>query len=247
MVPPNPNNVVALPGLRYTQKMIDDAIQIGKDAAKKGKTVDGLFEPYRQNPRWVLGHAGTVHESYVYLTDLNAMPLAYDVWHAVKFYEPIKIDDQYTPGAVQKNLTFVVNLCAISKMKKKWIPFVGVSTASVDAEPEDVKVQKFVLSDDQNNNIAADEVKTGDVKAGSNTLFGTNSVTTFCLAGQSSWTSTIFEPWSEKHPKYTVEYNVDFSLYDEKDNLVLASNTKQITLRIITSKGEQDVVYKLPK
>jgi hypothetical protein len=114
---------------------------------------------------------------------------------------------------------------------------------------------KFVLSDDQGNNIAAGETKSGEVATGTQTFTGAAAVPTFgsgSVSGggttiRSWWSSTAYVPFSENHPYYNASYVVAFNLYDDKDNLVLSPKTKEVTLRIITSTGEEDVVYPLGK
>lgn len=136
-----------------------------------------------------------------------------------------------------------------------------------EADASEVRAIKFVLSDDKGNNYAAESEgqessgtmtfsgviptqTTGEVNttaSGTASAVGTGGYATASgnMYTRSVYTRTEFVPYTSNHPYYQARYFVRFPLFDEKGRPRIMSDAKEVTLRIITEKGEMNVVYKL--
>jgi len=270
------------------------AIKRGEEAAKKGKTLDDLMKPYRQQPRWVRGREGKVHESAVWCFGLDGIAISIQAYNAARMYTALNIpEERRTEGYVTITgfLDFDVVLRSVPKVEetgasqgRRLGAAIGaiLGGASVptgieyelktQADERDVKVLKFVLSDDQGHNYEAEAgATTGQDTSGQMTSSGTNIIPQ-TITQNSSWTATghaygsggyataranaygtstytmqQYIPWSTTNPYYQARYSVRFSLFDQDGKPRIGPSVKEITLRIITDNGEQVVVYKLPK
>ena len=283
-------------GLHLTFLLAPDevsaAIKRGEEAARKGKTLDDLWKAYRQQPRWVRGKDGKIHESAVWCYSLDGMMLSQTAFQAARMYTPQNIQEGHrTDWVVVDSLDFEVLLTSVPKIKETGasqgrrvgaaIAAIGGGTSNptgieyelkTQADERDVKVLKFVLSDDRGNNYDAESgAAAGQDTSGQMTSSGTNIIPQ-TITQNSSWTATgsaygsggyatarangygtstytmqQYVPWSTTNPYYQARYSVRFSLFDEDGKARIGPGVKEITLRIITENGEQDVVYKLPK
>jgi hypothetical protein len=137
-----------------------------------------------------------------------------------------------------------------------------------EADATEVRAVKFVLSDDKGNNYAAEAE--GQESAGTMTFSGVNptqkttevntnatasanavgtggyATATANVYARSVYTQTEYVPYTSDHPYYQARYTVRFPLFDEKGHTRITADVKELTLRIITEKGEMNVIYKLP-
>lgn len=291
--PPKPPQFSGLhPTFLLSPDEISAAIKRGEEAARKGKTLDDLYKAYRQQPRWARGKEGKVHESAVWCYSLDGMVLSEAAYQAGRMYTPLNIPEEYRTGGCHVNdLVFDLILTSVPKIKptaesqgRVWgavIAAIGGAArdpggveyeVAAQADERDVKVLKFVLSDDQGHNYDAQaEAVTGQDTSGQMTSSGTNIIpqtvtqnSSFTATGSaygsggyataratghgtSTYTMQQYIPWSTTNPYYQARYRVRFSLFDEDGKARIGPSVKEITLRIITENGEQDVVYKLPK
>lgn len=186
------------------------AIAKGQDLAKKGKPFSDVVKNVTEQPRGVRGEKGISHESCVYTYSLNGANLAVESYQAAISYTPLNIPPSYnTNGAYCKKLQFVVQLMSSEK-------FTGFGMNRT-AAPEDVIVNKFVLTDDQGNAYNSQEVDGGQI-----TSNGYN--------------------WPQF---YKANYVVAFDLFDSNGKPLIKNDVKKITLHILKPYGEEQVDYDL--
>ena len=252
------------------------------------------MKAYREQPRWVRGKEGKVHESAVWCYGLDGIMMSIQAYNAARMYTPLNMPkERQTDGNVTITgfLDFDVVLTSVPKIKETGASAgrrLGAAIAAIaggtssptgveyelrtQANEQDVKVLKFVLSDDQGHNYEAEAgATTGQDNPGQMTSSGTNIIpqtvtqnSSFTATGSaygsggyatatatgygtSTYTVQQYIPWSTTNPYYQARYSVRFSLFDEDGKARIGPSVKEITLRIITENGEQDVVYKLPK
>ena len=233
------------PSFRYTGEQVSRAIQKGEEAAHKGKKLDVIADKMKQNLRWVRGKGGKSHESFVWNEGLDGLLISADAYKSATLYEDSKIPKEYLKSGLHlKALLFRVHLTSIPKQK------LFIWQQNKAADEADVKVVKFVLSDDQGHNYTAESGSTqGKDTSGSVELSGTTAVPTYGVASTGYFTSTFSQtsyiPWSKQVPYFQAKYIVKFSLFDENGQSRIKPDVKQITLHVVTESGELSAFYKL--
>lgn len=250
---------------------VEAAIKRGEDTAKKGQKLQSLTDKYSRKPHWVRGKKGTVHESRVWCSSLDGTGISLESYRAASKYETLRIPDFLRKSGGHLNtLDFEVVLTSAPKLPQ--VAQNGIVWSGFKAADEaDVRVEKFVLSDDRDHFFEANEGATsGTDSSGSVTESGISAIPKYTEVtnanvsvsanaygtgghsyaqayGYGSATSTRFEyvPWSQQHPYFQARYRVCFSLFDKDGKPRISRDAKEIVLRIVTANGEQDVTYLL--
>lgn len=231
---------------RFTADEYNRAIDKGKQLAMQGKGIDEVYKSVAQMPRGVKGEKGKSHESVVYCTTLNAVGLAATAYKAANNYDPLPA--YYSDNRFAKKVRFFVSLESDPKVSAT------DSGRNRTADLDDVDVTKFVLTDDKDNVIDPIDVNSVDgVETGTIHFWGTRPsqrVTTSERETSSgihttTRTRTSHVRWSVRHPYYFASYNVVFPLFDADGQPLIKTDTKSITLHIITPNGEKQVTYDL--
>ena len=255
------------PAFRLTPEDVASAMRCGQEAARRGKKLDYLLADYKRMPQWVRGKAGRVHESAVWCYSLGGLPVSLETYRAACEYTTPNIPEGVrTEGTSVSTLEFRVVLESAPRLAKyRW-------QRDRLADEEDVKVRKFVLSDDKGSNYEAEEGSaSGSESSGIMTFSGvsviphTEDTTSRATAtgsvygsggyaygsatayGTSTSTRYAYIPWSESHPYYQAKYSARFSLFGKDGRPRITQDVREITLRIVTENGEQDVTYTLPR
>ena len=233
------------PAFKYTGEQVKRAIEKGVEVAHKGKKFDAIIGKNRQNLHWTRGKGGKSHESFVWNYGVDGMAISFVAYRASSLYENNKIPEEYQQsGLHMKVLMFEVHLTSVPR------PAQFIWEQNKDADAADVKVVKFVLSDDKDHNYTAEGGSTqGKDSSGSMNFSGITSVPTIGSISTGYFTSTFSQvsyiPWSKQAPYYQAKYIARFSLFDEDGQPRIKSDVKQITLHVITESGELSAIYKL--
>jgi hypothetical protein len=251
---------------KISPDQVNAAVKLGEDTFRKKRKMETFVDRYRQNPQWTRGKRGRSHESYVWALSFEGLPLSVEAYRKASLYEDLKIPEKLRgEGGYLNSLRFSVSLNSISKVAR------NIFQGNRDADERDVKVIKFVLSDDKGNNIMASEGSTeGEQTSGSMTFsgvavrpeygrsntFSSASGTATGAGGTVSGTATgyststyrrfRYEAWSVERPYYSASYIVEFPLFDEEGKPKISREARQIFLRVITESGELTATYKLP-
>jgi hypothetical protein len=265
-----------------------DLISRGTDMAKKGRKPNDVLNKYGKAPLWVRGGHGRAN-GRVWTLSFDGGFVLYEAYRAARTYEQVPFGDRAAShGLYVSELRFDVCLISAPKVgKNEWSQlFAGLAgvadpsnaakylnrvpdTLLKSADAAEVRAVKFVISDDEGNNFAAEgagQVSSGTVTysgvkalessgqvttnaTGSANVSGTGGSATVTSTGysQSVFTQTEFIPYSSEHQYYQARYDVHFPLFDERGTPRFSQNVRRLTLRIITDGGELDVEYKLPE
>ena len=255
------------PTFRLTAEQVKVALNKGEEYAKKKKMPKDFLGRYRQQPRWVRGQSGKVHESYVYCLNMDGLPLTMEAYTAKTRYEPYSVAPEYLDGGMyMKSIQFDVLLTDVPKVPKwRWQHYDA-------ADPVNVKAIRFVLENDKGTLIQSEtgsldtsttsgEMRFSRVRSIPNTsttrttydarasVTGSGGYAYGYGSGSSTSTSTwySYHAWSETHPYYQARYNVEFPLFGADGRAFIGPDTKKFILHIVMANGEQQVEYKLPK
>lgn len=115
------------------------------------------------------------------------------------------------------------------------------------ADVKDVRVRKFVVSDDKGNNFNAD-VTSGSNSTGTMTFSGETQTGRTNVIGwnpRSFATINTYERFTAEHKYYFASYEVTIPLFNSQGKALITPDVKELTLHIITDNGEQQVKYQL--
>lgn len=254
------------PTFRLTSEQVKAALEKGEEYAKKKKMPKDFLGRYRQQPRWVRGQSGKVHESYVYCLNMDGIPLTMEAYTAKTRYEPYSVAPEYLEGGMyMTSLQFDVLLTDVPKVPKwRWQHYDA-------ADPVNVKAIRFVLENDKGTLIQSEtgsldtsttsgEMRFSRVRSIPNTsttrttydarasVTGSGGYAYGYGSGSSTSTSTwySYHAWTETHPYYQARYNVEFPLFGADGRAIIGPETKKFILHIVLANGEQQVEYKLP-
>ncbi len=236
------------PAFIYTPMDVKLAVKRGELVEKKGRKIDWLINRNRQNPFWVRGNGGRSHDSYVWCSDLDGIFLSSEAYQAASLYTTDKqLQTLETTGAIVQQLEFTIHLTSVPHIAR-WI-----WQKNKKANPGDVTVIKFVLSDDHNHFFTATSDALSHVETkGSISFSGVTPVHSFSnvnVSGDYNYSATFnrtdFVPWTVAKPYYSANYHVYFPLFDKNGMPRIKSDVKKLTLHIITQTGELDANFTL--
>ena len=274
------------PALVCTGDQFTRFIDAGKELAQKGRKPSQVRDKYGKSPVWYRGGHGKAG-GRVWCTDFDGGYVVNESYQAERKYEKVSFPESAaSTGLYVKELQFDVALLSAPKIgKNAWAALFagladiadpsngGANLASVpdvvlkQADADEVTAVKFVLSDDEGNNFAAESE--GDVSSGTVTHEGVSAVGSFGSVtttangtasavgshgyasatasgySRSTYRTTQFIPYTSQHKYFQSRYRVTFPLFDENGNPRISRSVKRLTLRIITEAGELDVDYKL--
>jgi len=260
--PPKQDEAALNSAFKLTPEQVKIIVSRAEVAAKQGKKLDDLVKPYRHNPEWTRGKKGKAHESYVWAMSFEGFPITCDAFKSASLYETNKlIENLKTTGASASGLNFSAVLSSMPRIARfAW-------ESNKNADENEIRVVKFVLSDDHEHNLNADistirsSQSTGDVtftgvapqvskSSGSTNATGSvvtpdGQTTSVTARANTSFTRTDYIPWSVQRPFYTAKYFVRFPMYDEQGHPFVTEDVKEITLHIITQAGELTTSYKI--
>lgn len=246
--------------------IVKAAVARGEYLAKKGKKWADVLSDFRETPKWVRGKGGKAASSRVWCLSLGATPVIALSYNAATRYEANPVSEKIRrEGVTVPTIDFQVWLESKPKIGRwKW-------SKSRNADEDDVRATKFVLSDDKGNNFEAQPGATvGDDASGVMHFSGTavvphssettsqSSATASAYGSNGAWASgsgtaygtsrttwNEYHPWTADRPYYASRYFVSFSNFDDNGRPIIGPDVRKITLRIITPNGEQDVQFDL--
>ena len=265
------------PALRLSPEEVARALALGQEEARRGKTLENLLDRYKRKPRWVRGKGGTVHESEIRCFGIEGNAWTIGAFRAATLYEPVNVPDEVrTRGHVVSELRFEVRLTSIPKSSQsrrasssqfaaalasladskkkgenKAAPAIK-ETVVIPGDAADVRVVKFVLSDDKGRAFpgvveasedASATVRIPLVRPARDGEDGAASETN--ADGEEVPAGHVL--FFENHKVHRMGYTVAFSLFDEHGQARVRPDAKQLILHIITENGEQVVSYDLRK
>ena len=252
------------PAFVYSPSEVTSYIAKGKELADKKKRFNDTFMSVSRKPKGVRGEGGTSHESEVACLGLDGAGFKMNSYSAAAEYEtmesPLTDPDK---GLYLRSLDFFCWLVSAPK----------VATTAFEnsrfASPGDVKVRKFILTDDKGRIYTASTVDKAFSQSGTVTFSGVSTVPTVTTAtGVSSTSASVIGtggsaygygstvssatvvqqtlvPWSQDHPYFAANYLVSFPLFGADGKPLIGPDVKKLQLHIITESGERVVDYDL--
>ena len=253
------------PAFKLSPAQVLAAMQIGREAAKKGHKLDSIMDSFKEMPVWTRGRGGTSHESRVWIWNVYGNNISAMEYDSATKYEDSRVPKKLTTeGYFARDVKFDVLVTSVPKVARNRFQH------NKNADDADVHVIKFVLSDDLGNNYAAIEgsaeakdtsgtmtftgkrahttygqSQTNSTASGTATGPGGTAYGTAYGSSNSTYTQTEYIPWSVTKPYYQARYIVSFSLFDAGGHARIGPDVKKLTLHIVNGTGELTAVYPL--
>jgi len=266
------------PALVFTREEWEAATARGVEAARRGRGVDSVTKECARKLRWVRGKKSGGGSSEVFWLDYKAAGLALEAYRAAANYEPVPTLQAGASRAEVTRLCLDVVLTSMPRVRTSVLHALraalgvpGQSAGVQDADENDVRVTKFVLSTDGAHHYVAEEGETsGQQETGIAALSGAERIVhkgtartdayaygsasgsgghaSGSAAGtaRSTYTREEWVPWSSERPYYRARYRVYFAVREKDGTPRVTRDTKEVTLHVITPNGEQMARYALP-
>lgn len=241
------------PAFCLTPAQVAALTEEGRTLARKGKKPEDIQKRFEVRPRWVRGKKGKA-DAKVWFWENGGMGICAAAYEAERLYQTFpQLDAALKNGQVEETLTF--DLVLQSQPSKRR-----------DADEREVRVLRFVLSDDLGHHWVAAE---GDTEAkdasGTTVTFGLSPVTSVETAAATAdhvgtigttptWgrvdsrarsVRTDLVPWSRETPFYRASYRVTFPTFNEDGRARIGPDVRTLTLRVVTERGEMAAEYRL--
>jgi hypothetical protein len=261
------------PAFKFTADQCKEWVTAGQKMAAVGQGWDKLAKKFQRTPAWVRGKQGKA-SARVWCFGFDGGYLQREGFRAQSLYEdPCVPEHLVTNGGHFRGLVFEVllaspprngqdpNAAFLSGDARAGDPanaarYKVPDQVSRHADDSEVQAIKFVLSDDKGHHYTAAEGSTnGQDSSGTATFMGqlakptdeSANMTVGGLFAQSTYTRTEYIPYSQRNPYFRARYLVTFPLFDEQGQPRIAADVSELTLHIVTPKGEMKVKYKLGK
>lgn len=284
------------PAFVMNQRGMQRARSRGRSFAEKGRTIDDLMKSVRKVPKWFRGKKGLSSDSAVWCTSLEGLPVSVPAFHAASGYSASDVAPETSDTVcVVQSVDFIVSLASMPEVIGGMMPLAppGIARRGVwgefwrsyeavaaarsgpprvtrEADPGDVEVIRFVLSDGRGNHYEASVSVGGQRENGTaiysgafalprvirgttniqadGTARGPMGVSSFSVSGTGHSEATLIEyqPWTVERPYLRKAYLVRFPLFGADGKPRITPEVKELTLHILLPNGEQRVVYKLP-
>jgi hypothetical protein len=241
---------------------VTDAVKRGQEFATKGKTVDDLRNPFTTNTEWTRGKSGKSKESYVVALSLYGSGIQLSAFNSTRLYDSIKIPEGFDNGGRLRSLSFEIYLQAVPYQEKSGILRNQNSGDIREANEEETKIEKVIITDDKGDLIVADSLKSlgeeinnetyswdvthEDVTSSTANAHAYNNTGGSVSAyGNSNTVTDSTQTFREAHLMYSASYIARFLVEDKDGKPLIAPDAKKLTVRIISPKGEQDAEFEL--